>query len=407
MQRLLVIEDEKLYQRMIERALQPLDLDVVYADNGEEGLQAAYANPPDMIICDVLMPTISGYEVTRRLRRDPRFVNVPILILTAQVELSNKLEAFEAGADDHMTKPFEPAELVARVTVLLRRSESLKNAVQQTSALAVREFKNQVIAVHSLRGGTGCSSLAVNLAIALQKLWSVNTLVLDMVLTAGQVALMLDASLKRTWSDISHIQPDELDNEALDSIIGRHDSGINFITSPTYPSEAELLTPELFERAFALLRTRFEYIVVDLPHDFNAMTLSVLDEADVIVEVLAPELASVRAAVAALDTYNRLGYPADKVKFVLNHTFEGRWLPRKKIEAALRRTVELVLPYTPDLFVDAINIGQPVMYGRPNEPVCETITYFAGQVSKAEHSESAPPSVQSTWQQVARRLIGS
>jgi pilus assembly protein CpaE len=402
--RLLVIEDEKLYQRMIQRAIQPLDLEAVFADDGEQGLQAAYDNPPDIIISDVMMPNVGGYEVTRRLRRDPRFVNTPILILTAQVDLSNKLEAFEAGADDHMAKPFEPAELVARLSVLLRRLESAKG--DRLALPAPKEIKNQVIAVHSLRGGTGCSSMAVNLAISLQKLWSANTMALDLVLNAGQVALMLDASLKRTWADITHINPEDLDGMALESIIGLHDSGVHFIAAPTYPTEAELLTPELFTQAFSLLRQKFEYIVVDLPHDYSGVTLQVLDEADVIVVMLAPELASLRAAVAALDTYNRLGYPDEKIKFVLNHTFDGHWLPRKKIESALRKDLELVLPYTRDMFVDAINNGQPVVYEKPYEVVSETIMYFAGQLSKAEHASSAPPAVKSSWQQLAKRLIG-
>ncbi len=405
MKRLLVIDDEKLYQRMIQRAVQSLELDVVFADDGEQGVQAAFANPPDLIVCDVMMPNMTGYEVTRRLRRDPRLVNVPILILTAQVELTNKLEAFEAGADDHMAKPFEPAELVARLGVLLRRAE-LMRAANAASLSAPSEMKNCIIAVHSLRGGTGCSSMAVNLGVALRKLWSANTIVLDLVLTAGQVALMLDASLKRTWADIATVKPEELDFETLQSIVCSHDSGLNFIAAPTYPSEAELLTPELFEKAFQLIRSHYEYIVVDLPHDYSGATLPILDAADVIVVMLAPELASVRAAVANLDTYTHLEYPQDKIKFVLNHTFEGRWLPRKKIESAIRSTLELVLPYTPDIFVDAINLGQPVVFGKPNETVCETITYFAGQISKPEHRSNVPTAVTSTWQQVAKRLLG-
>jgi pilus assembly protein CpaE len=406
MKRLLVIEDEQLYQRMIQRAVEPLGFEVNFADDGEKGLQAASINPPDIIICDVMMPAMSGYEVTRRLRRDPRFSSVPILILTAQVELSNKLEAFEAGADDHMAKPFEPAELVARLSVLLRRAEMLTSAAL-ASLPAPKEVKNQIIAVHSLRGGTGCSSMTVNLAIALQKLWSSRILALDLVLTAGQVALMLNASLRRTWADITQIPAGELDDESLMSIIGKHDSGVSFIAAPTYPSEAELLTPELFERAFELLRMQYEYIVMDLPHDYSGVTLKVLDAADNIVVMMAPELASVRAAVAAMDTYSRLDYPVDKIKIVLNHTFEGHWFPRKKIEAALHHTIDLELPYTPGLFVDAINMGEPLLYGRPAEAVCETIMYFAGQVSKAEHRSSAPPAVTSVWQQVAKRLLGS
>ncbi|GAP05649.1 hypothetical protein ATHL_00490 [Anaerolinea thermolimosa] len=66
----------------------------------------------------------------------------------------------------------------------------------------------------------------------------------------------------------------------------------------------------------------------------------------------------------------------------------------------------LVIPYTPDLFVDAINLGQPVVFGRPNEPVCEMFQYFAGQISKPEHQVTAPAAVTSTWQQIARRLLG-
>ena len=75
MKRLLVIEDEQLYQRMIQRAVLPLELEVNFADDGEQGLRAASLNPPDIIICDVMMPAMSGYEVTRLLRRDPRFAS--------------------------------------------------------------------------------------------------------------------------------------------------------------------------------------------------------------------------------------------------------------------------------------------------------------------------------------------
>ena len=70
------------------------------------------------------MPDIDGYEVTRLLRREPQFAHIPILVLTAQAGLQNKLKSFEAGADDHLTKPFEPEELAARLAALLRRAET-------------------------------------------------------------------------------------------------------------------------------------------------------------------------------------------------------------------------------------------------------------------------------------------
>ena len=96
------------------------------AQNGEEGLSLAHKLKPDIIITDVMMPGITGYEFTRLLRREPEFAVTPILVLTAQSGLDAKLQSFEAGADDHLTKPFEPQELAVRVTALLRRAEAVQ-----------------------------------------------------------------------------------------------------------------------------------------------------------------------------------------------------------------------------------------------------------------------------------------
>jgi len=385
MTRILIIDDEPLFHKMIEHALKPLGYELVSAMDGAQGLQAASAVSPDLIICDVMMPNMSGYEVTRQLRRNPRFAQTPIMILTAQSELTEKIEAFEAGADDHMTKPFAPPELVARVNNLLRRFEPVQGLKMLPSPTQAR-----LIAVHSLRGGTGCSSLAINIGISLVNLWRLPTLLADQVLTAGQVALMLNASLKRTWSDLSNTTPDELDWDALGSIIGKHESGLNFIAAPTNPSEAELLTGDLFTRAYTLLRSQFEYLIVDLPHDFGGASIQLLDMADDIVVLLSPEMASVRAAAAAMDTYRKLAYKEEKIKIVLNWTFERKGLLRKNIETALHHPIELVLPFAPDLFIEAINFGRPFMQSKPNDPMSDMIERFSLRLSKPEHVSDVP-----------------
>jgi pilus assembly protein CpaE len=385
MPRILIIDDEPLYHKMIEHALKPLGYELISAMDGAQGLRSANAVPPDLIICDVMMPNMSGYEVTRQLRRDPRFAQTPIMILTAQSELTEKIEAFESGADDHMTKPFAPPELVVRVNSLLRRFETARGLKMLPSPTKAR-----MIALHSLRGGTGCSSMAINIGISLVNHWQLPTLLADQVLIAGQVALLLNASLKRTWSDISNIKPDELEWDALRTIIGKHETGLEFIAAPTNPSEAELLTGEFFTRAYTLLRSQFEYLIVDLPHDFGSATIQILDMADEIVVMLAPEMASLRAAAAALDTYRKLDYNEDKIKLVLNWTFQHKGLLRKNIETALHHPIELVLPFAPDLFVEAINFGRPILQSKPNEPLSDMIEHFSFRLSKPEHVSNVP-----------------
>jgi pilus assembly protein CpaE len=97
---------------------------------------------------------------------------------------------------------------------------------------------------------------------------------------------------------------------------------------------------------------------------------------------MAPELASIRATAAALDTYRKLDYPDSKIKLVINWTFEQNALRRKNIEAALKRTIDGALPFSPGLLVDAINTGKPVLYGRPDDKISEALLSLARTLAK-------------------------
>ena len=397
MPKILTIDDEPLMRKLILAALKPLGYDMLAAADGLEGISLAQKELPDLIITDVMMPGIQGYEVCRRLRRDPRFARTPILVLTSQSELDEKLQGFEAGADDYMLKPFQSAELAARVSVLLRRAETAKPDAPLADAA-------RLIAVQSLRGGIGSSSLAVNLALALNGLWGTPTLLMDLVLTAGQVALMLNTPLKRTWADLGKMAPADLEPDILQSIIGQHESGLRLIAAPTYPAEAEELTADLLEAAIQQLRPQYDYLVADLPHDFSNVAIQSLDAADLILLLIAPEIASIRAAVAALDTYTKLGYPPEKIKLVLNWTFERGGLPAKDIQKTLRLPIALVLPFAPDKFVGSINRGRPLLFAQPEDPLSGLIEDFAFQLSKDRH-KAVPPSVPSpAWLRVSKRL---
>ncbi len=297
MARILMIDDEPLNHQLVAHALEPLQCAVHSADNGKSGITLAHSLKPDLIITDVMMPDIDGYEVTRTLRRDPQFATTPILVLTAQGGLQDKLKSFEAGADDHLTKPFEAAELLARVTVLLKRAAP---APESKPAVPAGEAA-RMIAVHSLRGGTGCSTLAVNLSMALSALWKTPTILLDLTMTAGQVALMLNMTLRRTWADMASLSASDLDMNVLSSIVGKHEGGLHFIAAPTFPSDSEKLSDETLDAAIKFIKTQYDYVVADLPHDFSEPAVHALDVADTILMVVSPDMASVRAVIAAMD----------------------------------------------------------------------------------------------------------
>ena len=399
MARILVIDDEPLYHKMIAHALEAAKYQLDFASSGAEGLRKAKTTQPDLVITDVMMPDMDGYEVTRLLRREPQFAHTPILVLTAQSGLQNKLKSFEAGADDHLTKPFEPVELAARLAALLRRTE-----ISQNRAISEAHHEDaRLIALHSLRGGTGCSSLAVNLGVGLASLWQTPTILLDMTMIAGQVALMLNATLKRTWADIAKYNPAELDMGMLESILGKHESGVHFIAAPTYPTDAETISDDILDASLQLLRKGYDYMVADLPHNFNSIVVHTLDTADIILLTTAPDVASIRAAALALDTYGKLNYPPEKIKLVLNATFPKHGLPKDKIESALGIPVMVTIPYTPDRFVEAINFGQPLITAKPDEPIGGLLEDLAFFLSRDAHKKSRPENPTDTWKRVYRR----
>ncbi len=120
--RVLVVDDDKTLVRLLREALAKAEFDVVTAGNGIDGLQELYAKQPDLILLDVMMPRMDGWETAQRIRQ---VSPVPIIMLTAKDEENDKLKGFAAGVDDYVTKPFSFAEVVARVSAVLSRARQV------------------------------------------------------------------------------------------------------------------------------------------------------------------------------------------------------------------------------------------------------------------------------------------
>lgn len=118
----LVVDDEQMVQQLIKFKLRSLGYDVVLASNGEEALVRVHERLPDIILLDVLMPVMDGFETLTRLKQNPETANIPVIVLTGQSVEGVVVQGLELGADDYITKPFSPIELAARVKTILARS---------------------------------------------------------------------------------------------------------------------------------------------------------------------------------------------------------------------------------------------------------------------------------------------
>ena len=398
--RVLLIDDEPFYYKLIQKTLKEAEYELAYAKSGSEGLAKIPSFEPDMLIVDLKLPEMDGFEILQRFRRDPKFSHAPVIVITAKDELSEKLKAFELGADDYLVKPFQPEELVARMGILARR-KMMQSAPQKGGT---GRTKATLVTVHSLRGGLGCSSIVVNLGLAFQKLWGKQTLLIDGVLTAGQVALMLDAKPTATWENLVGIDQENLDDVVVSEIMCSHPNGIRYIASPRYPIAADTFMNETLKILMEKIKSQNEFIVVDISHDFSDMTIQMLSISDTILLVMAPEMASLRTTISAIEIYDRLGMPLDKVKIVLNNNSSSSAIKQAQLEKVLKRPLDFVLPFEAGEVNRALNFGKPFILTNPDLPICLNLEKMAYILSDEVH-KAIPPAVPSpTWKRVTSQL---
>jgi two-component system response regulator RpaA len=141
---ILVIEDDYIVARTIERSLRGDEYRVTLASRGEKGLYIARQNRPDLVILDIIMPDMDGYQVCQAMRNDPYLAEVPILFLTAKVKNQDKIAGFNAGADDYLCKPFNVDELILRVQAILRRTKKSKQPEETGEIRTAEEISSGV-----------------------------------------------------------------------------------------------------------------------------------------------------------------------------------------------------------------------------------------------------------------------
>lgn len=395
--KVLVVDDDRLTVTIIQDTLREAGLEVETAHSGEEALQKVSMFHPDLIVLDVVMPGIDGFEVAGRLRKDSRTALTPIIMLTTKGGIADKMTAFQAGADDYLTKPFDPVELEMRVKAHLARTRA---------ALGVQRSRPRakVITVFSLRGGSGVTSLAVNLAVSLAQMWQVEVPLLDLSLESGHGALMLDLRPKYTLGELAREELSGIESGLLYGYLADHESGVRLLAAPKRVEESSLVTPSLVERVLATLREQSEYVVIDTPSALTDVTLTTLDMSDLIILVVTPEIAGVKVTVNTLDIFTTLGYPPERLLVVVNHIFPKGGLPTKSIEASLRIPVVDEIPYDYAAFVEAINKGVPFVLGRPASQAAAVVGRLAYQVSKPGMQRSKPESPSPMLQRVRRTL---
>ena len=304
--KILVVDDDPNVQRLLQYTLKQEGYDVVVASDGSEGFRLWGAEAPDLILLDVQLPKLDGYQVATKIRTEEgTSSHVPIIMLTAEREVEQKVRGLRAGADDYLIKPFHPAELLARIKSLLAR-------FAPKESLLARPPLGRILAFYGAKGGVGTTTIAINAAIALHRELGRKVALVDGNLQFGDHRVFLDLGLDRK-SIVDVVTAPSIDVDLIKQVMVKHDSGIDLLLAPPSPETAELVRPEapaVHRRTAALL---YDYILIDIDKRLDDVNLGVFEAADAVFVVMTADLSCLKNVRLILETIEHLGYPAEKV----------------------------------------------------------------------------------------------
>jgi pilus assembly protein CpaE len=380
-EKILVVDDDVDTLRLVGLMLQRQGYQIIAASNGHQALLLAQSENPDLILLDVMMPDMDGYEVTKRLRTDVVTATTPIIMFTAKSQLDDKVAGFEAGVDDYLTKPTQPRELFAHVKAVLARSSKGRPATVETTT---RE-KGYVIGVLSVKGGLGVSTLAMNLGVSLRQRTRKDIIVAELRPGEGSLAL-----------DLGYLHPEGLDRllnrtKASDIVIGdveaeliAHRSEVRLLVASYRPTDAKfLLQADKFEVIATHLAHLGDFIVLDLGPALPPLTEKVLSVCDELIVLLEPVPNTLVRTQLLVDELVARGFGEGRLNAVLyNRTRSELQLSLSQVQQQFKQNILVVFTPAPELAFQTAKSNTPIVIQHPDNLVSQQFAKLADSIAK-------------------------
>ena len=379
-ERILVVDDDLDTLRLVGLMLDKQGYKISAASNGRQALALAKSEHPDLILLDVMMPGMDGVEVARQLRADPDTHDIMIIMFTAKTQADDKVAGFDAGADDYLTKPTQPAELVAHVKAVLKRSRRDR----ETPAAKPVGEGGRVIGVMSVRGGMGVSTLAVNLGITLYTQYKKGVILADFRPGCGVIGLDLGYENAQGLSNLLSVRPSELGAREVETQLITHSSGIRLLLSSPDPKDSKYITAlEHFAAITAQLSYLAPFVILDLGISLTPLIDRVLSACDLVVIVTEPVVHTLVQTRMLMKHLQAKGITNERVfPALMNRSRSGIQLSLGQVQDQLGRPVSVVFPPAQEMAYQASYQNTPLVLLQPDGIITQQFVGLAEKVFK-------------------------
>ncbi len=353
--KVLIVDDDVQTLRLVGLMLERQGYKILAANTGSQAIHMARTEHPDVIVLDIMMPDMDGYEVSRSLRKDAETSNIPILMFTAKSQVEDKVSGYESGADDYLTKPIHPAELTAHLRALLSRNKTRGNTARE---------RGYTVGLIAAKGGVGVSTLALNLAIAFHQKTKAEVIAAEMRPGQGTWGIELSNNMTEGISNLLRMRAADISAITVENELARMPYGVRLLMAPARCKDTELMrATEQMEAIVDHLPLLARLVLLDIGTCYNPGIDMLLNHCNEMVVLTEPFPASVHRTRLLIDDLSAKGFGRSKMLSVvsINRVRADMQLSMIQMQEVLGVPIAQVIPPAPEIAFQAASRSIPMI----------------------------------------------
>jgi pilus assembly protein CpaE len=375
-EKILIVDDDPDTVKFINIMLSRLGYHVVAASSGMEALEKVTVEHPDLIILDVMMPGMDGYEVSRNLRRNPKTAITPILMFTAKTTIEDKLAGYDAGVNLYLTKPIHPIDLQANIRNLL---------AQKLTKVDILGDQGYVVGVLSATGGAGVSTVALNLAITYAKKYNVKVIASETKPGQGSWALDLNLTEPVGLVNLLSKELEDITMESVSKELIQTNFAIKVLSASNQTENVEYAAaiPQL-ELVLHHLTSLAALVFLDIGTSFHPGFNSILNLCNELIMVVEPQPVPIKRSKLLASELHLKGFGSVKTMstVLVNRTRSDIVLNISQVEQILGYPAVMGFPPVVEQAYRASDRSIPLIAVQPDGIIAMQFNTLASQINE-------------------------